>query len=189
MADETKEVKKEETTEEGTEEKATPEETKEETTEEKTAPVEEKKEEPKTEEKKEEKDSSEDGKEVEVPKKFQKIVKEIEEMSVIELNELVKVFEEKFGVSATAVASGPASGGGAEEGGEEQSSFNVELAAAGDQKIQVIKAVKNLLGLGLKEAKDMVEGAPMVLKEGVPKEEANEMKTKLEEAGAKVELK
>jgi large subunit ribosomal protein L7/L12 len=125
---------------------------------------------------------------VEVPEKFKKIVEEIEKMSVMELNELVKVFEAKFGVSAQAVAAGPAAGGAA-DAGEEQDSFTVELTEAGGQKIAVIKAVKGLLGLGLKEAKDAVDGAPGVLKEGVKKEEAEEMKKMIEEAGGKVTLK
>jgi large subunit ribosomal protein L7/L12 len=125
---------------------------------------------------------------VEVPEKFEKIVEEIEKMSVMELNELVKVFEAKFGVSAQAVAAGPAAGGAA-DAGEEQDSFTVELTEAGGQKIAVIKAVKGLLGLGLKEAKDAVDGAPGVLKEGVKKEEAEEMKKMIEEAGGKVTLK
>ncbi|MBL7045186.1 MAG: 50S ribosomal protein L7/L12 [Parcubacteria group bacterium] len=137
---------------------------------------------PKAEEKKEE------AAPVEVPAKFKEIVEEIEKMSVMELNELVKVFEEKFGVSAQAVAAGPAAGGAA-EAGEEQDSFTVELTEAGAQKIAVIKAVKGLLGLGLKEAKDAVDGAPGVLKEGVKKEEAEEMKKQIEEAGGKVTLK
>jgi len=125
---------------------------------------------------------------VEVPAKFKKIVEEIGEMSVMELNELVKVFEAKFGVSAQAVAASPAAGGVA-DAGEEQSSFTVELTEAGAQKIAVIKAVKSLLGLGLKEAKDAVDGAPAVLKEGVKKEEAEEMKKQIEEAGGKITLK
>jgi|TARA_Y100000310_G_C20695695_1_gene825530 large subunit ribosomal protein L7/L12 len=137
-----------------------------------------KKEEPKKEEKP-----------IEVPAKFKKIVEEIEKMSVIELNELIKVFEEKFGVSAQAVAAVPAAGGAEAGGDDEQNLFAVELTAAGDQKIAVIKAVKGLLGLGLKEAKDAVDGAPSVLKEGVKKEEAQEMKAKIEEVGGKVELK
>jgi large subunit ribosomal protein L7/L12 len=125
---------------------------------------------------------------IKVPAKFKKIVEEIGEMSVMELNELVKVFEEKFGVSAQAVAVGPAVGGTA-DAGEEQSSFTVELTEAGAQKIAVIKVVKSLFGLGLKEAKDAVDGAPAVLKEGVKKKEAEEMKKLIEEAGGKVELK
>lgn len=130
------------------------------------------------------------GEEVEVPEKFKKIVEEIEGMSVLELNELVKVFEKKFGVSAAAVAvAGPAAGGDA--GGDDGASatVSVELTDAGAQKIAVIKVVKEVLGLGLKEAKDMVDGAPAMVKEGVAKEEAEEIKGKLEEAGAKVTLK
>lgn len=127
---------------------------------------------------------------VEVPAKFKKIVEEIEKMSVMELNELVKVFEEKFGVSAQAVAAAPAAGGASGgAGAEEQSLFTVELTAAGEQKIAVIKVVKGLLGLGLKEAKDAVDGVPSVLKEGVKKEEAENMKKKIEEAGGKITLK
>jgi large subunit ribosomal protein L7/L12 len=127
-------------------------------------------------------------KKVEVPAKFKKIVEEIEEMTVLELNELVKVFEEKFGVSATAVAAGPAAGGAA-AGGEEKSSFDAELSDGGAQKIAVIKVVKEALGLGLKEAKDLVDGAPAMLKTGLKKEEAEELKKKIEEAGGKVTLK
>jgi len=125
--------------------------------------------------------------EVEVPKKFVKIVEEIEKMSVLDLNELVKVFEKKFGVSAAAVAvAGPAAGGDA---AEEQSEFTVELTSDGGAKIPVMKVVKEILGLGLKEAKDLVEGVPSVIKEGVKKEEAEEIKKKIEEAGGKVNLK
>lgn len=124
-----------------------------------------------------------------VPAKFKDIVSKIEEMSVIELHELVKVLEEKFGVSAAAVAvAGPAASG-AGEAAEEKSAFTVELTASGEQKIAVMKVVKEVLALGLKEAKDLVDGAPSVLKEGMKKEEANEFKKKLEEAGAKVTLK
>ena len=126
---------------------------------------------------------------VEVPEKFKKIVASIEEMSVLELSELVKVFEKKFGVSASAVAvAGPAAGGAA--GGEDaKSTFTVELSDAGANKIQVIKAVKEILGLGLKEAKDLVDGAPSVVKENVGKEDADALKAKIEEAGGKVTLK
>ena len=106
-------------------------------------------------------------------------------MTVVELSELVKAIEEEFGVSAVAAAA-PAAGGAA--AAEEKSSFNVVLSAAGDQKIKVITAVKNALGLGLKEAKELVDGAPKAIKEGVSKEEAEELKAKLEEAGATVEL-
>ena len=126
--------------------------------------------------------------EVEVPEKFKKLVEEVENMTVLELNDLVKVLEKKFGVSAQAVAvAAPGAGGG--EAAEEQDSFTVELTAVGDQKIAVIKVVKEVLGLGLKEAKDMVDGAPAVLKEGIKKEEAEEIKAKVEEAGGKAELK
>ena len=126
-------------------------------------------------------------KKVEVPAKFKKIVEEIEAMTVLELNDLVKVFEDKFGVSATAVAAGPAAGAAA--GGEEKSSFDVELTDGGANKIAVIKVVKEALGLGLKEAKDMVDGAPAMMKTGLKKEEAEEIKKKIEEAGGKVTLK
>lgn len=124
--------------------------------------------------------------EVEVPAKFQSIVSAIEEMSVMELNELVKVFEKKFGVSAAAVAvAGPAAAGAGDDQGA--SEVTVKLASAGEQKIAVIKVVKEALGLGLKEAKDLVDGAPAVLKEGVKKEDADALKAKIEEAGGKVE--
>lgn len=126
--------------------------------------------------------------EVEVPEKFKKLVEEVENMTVLELHELVKTLEKKFGVSAAAVAMAPAAGGDA-GGADAQSSFNVELTSAGDQKIQVIKAVKEALGLGLKEAKDLVDGAPAMLKEGMAKEEAEALKKTIEEAGGKVELK
>ncbi len=107
-------------------------------------------------------------------------------MTVLELNTLVKAIEEKWGVSATAVAvAGPAAGGGAEE----KTEFTVELASSGEQKVAVIKAVKEVLGLGLKEAKDLVDAAPSVLKEGVKKEDAENWKKKIEEAGGKVTLK
>jgi large subunit ribosomal protein L7/L12 len=128
---------------------------------------------------------------VEVPKKFKDLVKQIEEMSVLELSELVKVLEDRFGVSAAApvaVAAGPAAGGEA-QAAEEKSAFTVELTDAGSQKIAVIKVVKNVAGLGLKDAKDLVEKAPAVIKENVPKEEAEEIKKQIEEAGGSVELK
>lgn len=127
------------------------------------------------------------GADVEVPEKFKTIVSAIEEMSVMELNELVKVFEAKFGVSATAVAAaGPAAGG--DGAAEEASEVNVKLTSAGDQKIAVIKVVKEALGLGLKEAKDLVDAAPEMLKEGVKKEDAEELKAKIEAAGGSVEF-
>ncbi len=142
----------------------------------------------------EKKDPSKDeaSEKVEVPAKFKDIVEKVESMSVLELSELVKVLEEKFGVSAQAMAMAmPAQGGGAEGGGDavEDVPKNVELKTAGDQKIQVIKVVKEVLGLGLKEAKDMVDGAPVMIKEGLKTEEAEELKKKFEEAGATVEVK
>ena len=180
MADE-KEVKKDEVVEEKEAE----------TKAEETAPAEEKQEE-KAEEKTEEKaeapaeEAEEEGAEVEVPAEFKALVEQVENMSVLELNELVKLLEKKFGVSAAAVAvAGPAG----DAGGEEKSDFDVELTAIGDSKIGVIKAVKAALGLGLKEAKEMVEGAPVVVKAGAPKEEAEELKKAMEEAGATVTLK
>lgn len=116
------------------------------------------------------------------------IIEAIKEMSVLELNELVKACEEEFGVSAAAVSvAGPAAGGAA--AAEEKTEFDVVLTSFGDAKMNVIKAVKDICGLGLKEAKEVVEAAPKALKEGVSKAEAEEIKTKLEEAGAKVELK
>ena len=127
---------------------------------------------------------------VEVPEQFKALVEQIEQMSVIDLAELVKVLEDKFGVSAAAPAmmmAGPAAGG--EAAAEEQSSFDVELTTAGDSKINVIKAVREITGQGLKEAKAIVDAAPAVVKEGASKEEAEELKKKLEEAGAVVTLK
>ena len=119
-----------------------------------------------------------------------KIVDELSTLTVLEAAELSKLLEEKWGVSAAApVAVAAAGAAPAAEAAEEKDSFDVVLAASGDQKINVIKEVRAITGLGLKEAKDMVEGAPKTLKEGVKKEEAEEMKTKLEAAGAKVELK
>ena len=120
--------------------------------------------------------------------KLEKIIKAVEELSVLELNELVKGFEEKFGVSATAVA-GPASAQGSGEAQEEKSTMNLELTDGGANKIAVIKVVKEALGLGLKEAKDLVDGAPKMVKEGMKKEDAEALKKSLEEAGAKVTLK
>ena len=120
------------------------------------------------------------------------ILKAIEEMSVMDLVDLISAIEEKFGVTAAAaVAAAPAAAGGDGEApaAEEKDAFDVVLAAAGDQKVQVIKAVRAITGLGLKEAKDMVDGAPSTLKEGVKKEEAEEMLAKLTEAGATGELK
>lgn len=129
---------------------------------------------------------TEENKDVVVPAKFKDIVEKIETMTVLDLHELVKVLEEKFGVSAVAAAAAPAA---AAAGAEEKDSFNVELSAAGDTKIAVIKVVKEVLALGLKEAKDLVDAAPSMLKEGMKKAEAEEFKKKLEEAGGKVTLK
>ncbi len=136
-------------------------------------------------------EAKEEAKEVEVPAQFKKLVEEIEKMSVLELSELVKVLEEKFGVSSAApmMMAGMPAAGGEEAAAEEKSEYDIELTAAGDKKINVIKAVREITGLGLKEAKDMVDGAPKVVKEKVKKEEAEEAKKKLEEAGASVELK
>jgi len=129
-------------------------------------------------------------KDVEVPSKFKSLVEEVEKMSVLDLAELVKVLEEKFGVSAAApAAAAPAAGGGEEAAAEEKSEFNVELTAAGDSKISVIKAVRAATELGLKEAKDLVDGAPKVIKENVKKEDAEAMKKAIEEAGGTVTLK
>ena len=121
--------------------------------------------------------------------KITKFVEEVKELSVLELNELVKALEEEFGVSAAAVAAAPAAGGAAAPAAEEKTEFDVVLASFGDAKMAVIKAVKDICGLGLKEAKELVEAAPKAVKEGVAKAEAEELKKKLEEAGAKVELK
>ena len=125
----------------------------------------------------------------------EELIQAIDEMTVLELNELVKALQDKYGVSAAApvaVAAMPGMMPGAAEAApaaEEKTSFDVILAAAGDNKLQVIKVVRELTQLGLKEAKDLVEGAPNKVKEGVSKEEAEEIKKKLEEAGAKVEIK
>ena len=113
----------------------------------------------------------------------------LDSMTVMELNELVKAIEEKFGVSAAAMAAPAAAGGGAAAAAEEQTEFSVMLLEAGAQKVSVIKAVREITGLGLKEAKDVVDGAPKAVKEGMSKADAEAAKKKLEEAGAKVELK
>ena len=118
-----------------------------------------------------------------------KIIDEVKELSVLELNELVKALEEEFGVSAAAVAAAPAAGGAAAPAADEKTDFDVVLTSFGDAKMAVIKAVKDICGLGLKEAKELVEAAPKAIKEGVAKAEAEELKAKLEEAGAKVEIK
>ncbi len=133
--------------------------------------------------------AQEEKKEVEVPAKFKDIVESVEKLSVLDLSELVKVLEEKFGVSAAApvMMAGGAAGGA--EAAEEKTDFNIELTDAGSNKIGVIKVVREVTGLGLKEAKDMVDSAPKVIKEGVAKAEAEEIKKKIEEAGGGCALK
>ncbi len=124
--------------------------------------------------------------------KITNLIEEVKALTVLELSELVKALEEEFGVSAAApvaVAAAPAAGADAGAGAAEKSEFDVVLADAGASKINVIKIVREITGLGLKEAKDLVDGAPKAVKEGVSKEDAEAMKAKLEEAGAKVELK
>jgi len=118
-----------------------------------------------------------------------KLLEWLDKATTLELNEVVKAIEEKFGVSAAAVAVSAGAGATAEAAGEEQSTFTVVLSSAGDQKIAVMKVVKEALGLGLKDAKDLVDAAPSTLKEGMKKEEAADLKKKVEEAGGKVELK
>ncbi|MFH1711702.1 MAG: 50S ribosomal protein L7/L12 [Patescibacteria group bacterium] len=143
-----------------------------------------------TDEDKKVEETKEETKEVVVPEKFKKLVEEVEQMSVMDLADLVKVLEEKFGVSAAAPAMMMAAPAAGDAGAaDEKSSFDVELTAAGDSKINVIKAVRTITGQGLKEAKDIVDGAPKVIKEGASKEEAEELKKQLEEAGATVTLK
>lgn len=133
---------------------------------------------------------SEEKKTVEIPEKFQKLVDQIDKLSVLELSELVKVLEDHYGVSAAAPAAAAAAptAGGEAAAAEEKSSFTVVLAAAGDSKINVIKAVRELTGLGLAESKALVDGAPKPVKENVAKAEADEAKAALEAAGATVEL-
>ena len=124
--------------------------------------------------------------------KINEVIEIVKGLTVLELNELVKAFEEEFGVSAAApvaVAAAPAAGAAPAAPAEEQSEFDVILASAGDKKINVIKVVRELTGLGLKEAKDLVDGAPKPVKEKISKEDAEAVKAKLEEAGAKVEIK
>ncbi len=146
-----------------------------------------------SEEKKDEAQASEE-KKTEVPEKFKKLVEQIEQMSVLDLSELVKILEEKFGVSAQApiMVHGAAIGASADAQGaqaEEKTSFDIEITSAGENKISVIKAIREFTELGLKEAKDLVDGAPKIVKEGVKKEDAEEIKKKLEATGAKVTLK
>ena len=120
--------------------------------------------------------------------KIEKLIEEIDALTVVELNDLVKAIEEKYGVSAVAAAA-PVAGGAAGAAAEEKTSFDVVLASAGDQKIKVIKVVRDATGLGLKEAKELVDGAPKTVKEGVSKEEAEDLKAKFAEVGAVIELK
>jgi len=131
-------------------------------------------------------------KKVKIPEKFKGLVEQIEKLNVLDLAELVKVLEDKFGVSATSFVSAASAAGATAQDGEkteEKSSFDIELKGVGDQKISVIKVVKEITGQGLKEAKDLVDSAPKVIKQGLKREEAEELKKKLEEAGATVELK
>lgn len=132
---------------------------------------------------------SEEKKDVVVPEKFEKLVAEVEKMSVLDLSELVKVLEDKFGVSAAAPMMMGAAPAAAAEAVEEKTEFDVEITTAGAQKINAIKAVREITGLGLKEAKDLVDAAPKVIKEKVSKADAENFKKKLEEAGATVTLK
>jgi large subunit ribosomal protein L7/L12 len=126
-----------------------------------------------------------------VPEKYQGLVDQISKLSVLELSELVKILEEKFGVSGQPMMAMPQAGAATEAkpAGEEKSSFNVELTEAGANKINVIRVLRTVIEIGLKEAKDFVDGAPKMVKEGVSKEDAEAIKKKLEEAGAKVTLK
>ena len=121
--------------------------------------------------------------------KIEKLLEEIDALTVVELADLVKAIEEKYGVSAVAAAAPAAGGAAGGDAAEEKSSFDVVLSEAGDQKIKVIKVVRDATGLGLKEAKELVDGAPKTIKEGVSKEEAEELKAKFSEVGAVVELK
>ena len=156
---------------------------------------EEKKEETPAEEPKTEESPAKEEKEVEVPEKFKSLVENIETLSVLELSELVKILEDKFGVSAAApmaIAAAPASGGEDAGGDAAKAAYTVELTAVGDQKIEVIKAVRDATGKGLKDAKDLVDAAAtgsQVIKENAPSDEAEELKTKFEAAGASIELK
>lgn len=135
---------------------------------------------------------SDDATTIELSKEEKAVIDALEKLNVVQLNNVVKFMEAEYGISAAApaaVAAAPAAGGDAGGGAEEKSSYDVELASAGDQKIQVIKVVKEITGLGLGEAKALVDGAPAMVKEGVAAADAEEMKKKIEEAGGKVELK
>lgn len=152
---------------------------------------EEKKEEAVTADAGETKPAEEEKEKKEVPAKFKKLVEEVESMSVLELSELVKALEDRFGVSAAApmaVAAAPVAGEGAGDADEGKSEYTIVLKDGGAQKINAIKAVREISGLGLAESKAIVDGAPKTVKENVPKDEAEEAKKKLEEAGATVEL-
>ena len=133
--------------------------------------------------------ASDEGQDVEVPKKFKTIVDAVDSMSVLDLYELVKLLEKKFGVSAAAVAVAGGSANGDGDEAEEKSSFDVELTSCGAQKIAVIKVIKAALGLGLKEAKELVDAAPTSLKKDMKKDEAEALKKDIEEAGGTIELK
>lgn len=132
---------------------------------------------------------SDEKKEVVVPAKFQSLVSEVEKMSVLDLAELVKVLEEKFGVSAAAPVAAMSVAAAPAEAAEEKSTFNVELTSSGENKIAVIKVLRELTGLGLKDSKDLVDAAPKMVKEGVAKADAENWKKKIEEAGGKATLK
>ena len=135
-------------------------------------------------------DDATEAKTIELSKEEKAVIDALEKLNVVQLNNVVKFMEEEYGISAAApVAVAPQSGGGDAGGAEEKDEFDVELSDAGGQKIAVIKVVREITGLGLAEAKGMVDGAPKVIKEGAKKEEAEELKKKLEAAGAKVELK
>lgn len=124
--------------------------------------------------------------------KTEKLIEEIKELTVLELSEVVKALEEEFGVSAAApaaVAAAPAAGGAAPAAEAEKTEFDVVITSAGQEKVKVIKVVKDITGLGLKDAKALVDGAPKAVKEGIPEDEANDIKAKLEEVGATVEVK
>ena len=124
--------------------------------------------------------------------KVEKLIEEVKELTVLELSEVVKALEEEFGVSAAApaaVAAAPVAGGAAPAAAEEKTEFDVIITEAGQEKVKVIKVVKDLTGLGLKDAKALVDGAPKAVKEGIPEDEANDIKAKLEEVGATVEVK
>lgn len=150
-------------------------------------------EEKKEETKEEVKEETIENEEVEVPEKFKKLVEEIEKMQVIDLAELVKILEKKFGVSATPMAmAAPVASGAVTEAEEEKSAYNVELTGVGEKKIDVIKVVRDVTQKGLKESKDLVDAAgsaPQMIKENAKKEEAEEIKKKFEDAGATIELK